>query len=555
MKVEKIGRIIIAGMLGAIMLITSAGCSKTGSNDPSATTGTQQATTAAPTTEAKPKDGPMDKYADPVELTVSNVSSAAWQYIEGDSADDNIHTRMNRDYLNINYKSKWVVDETKLDEKINLAIASNDLPDVLNVRVTQLQSVIKNGQVQDLTDVWANYPIDSLRKNAEYQNKVAFKPSTKDGKIYGIPMTGDFGESVPVMYIRKDWLDNSGLQAPKTIDELVAVAKAFVENDPDKNGKKDTIAIAMDQLFGRTTLDSIAAAFNAYKGKWIKDSSGKLQYGSTQPEMKTALLKMQELYKMGAFDIEFAVKDVSKMNESLISGKAGIYFGIYSGAIDPLLQSKMKEPDVDWVVLPIPTATGTETIPPALPFAERWIVVRDGYEHPEAVIKSMNLWYSMNNEKGEPNDKWREANNGPYQGKLAQIYAKPYYFMSVDGNLTLSKDLLNAKETGDESKLSVGETDILNLIKKGDALGWAFAKVFYESEVVVGNYKSLRYSEYLGAPTDTMLSKGPSLDKIEADTFTKIIMGAPESEFDAFVEKWRKLGGDQITEEINASMN
>ncbi len=35
------------------------------------------------------------------------------------------------------------------------------------------------------------------------------------------------------MWIRQDWLDNLGLEAPRTWDELVAVAEAFVKEDPD----------------------------------------------------------------------------------------------------------------------------------------------------------------------------------------------------------------------------------------------------------------------------------------------------------------------------------
>ena len=39
--------------------------------------------------------------------------------------------------------------------------------------------------------------------------------------------------------LRKDWLDNVGMQVPKTLDDFYKVLKAFVNNDPDKNGKAD----------------------------------------------------------------------------------------------------------------------------------------------------------------------------------------------------------------------------------------------------------------------------------------------------------------------------
>lgn len=51
------------------------------------------------------------------------------------------------------------------------------------------------------------------------------------------------------------------------------------------------------------------------------------------------------------------------------------------------------------------------------------------------------------------------------------------------------------------------------------------------------------------APTRSMAT----LDKLELETFTRIITGdAGIEEFDAFVEQWNALGGEKITEEINA---
>lgn len=171
---------ILAAVLIAVFMVSTVGCNSV-----------TPTLTAVPTEDPKANDGPMVKYEQPVEMTVTNVTNATFAYIPGDSEDENIHTRMNKSYLNIIYKSKWVVAESKQDEKINIAIASNDLPDVLNPNTTQLQTLIKNGQVQDLTKVWAKYSLDEFRKNEEYQNKVALIPSSKDGKLYGLPLTGD----------------------------------------------------------------------------------------------------------------------------------------------------------------------------------------------------------------------------------------------------------------------------------------------------------------------------------------------------------------------------
>lgn len=61
---------------------------------------------------------------------------------------------------------------------------------------------------------------------------------------------------------------------------------------------------------------------------------------------------------------------------------------------------------------------------------------------------------------------------------------------------------------------------------------------------------------YMGAPTETMTAKGEALRTLEIETFISIIYGkTPVSEFDTFVKKWKEMGVDKITEEVNEWYN
>src|SRR5690606_35611206 len=62
-----------------------------------------------------------------------------------------------------------------------------------------------------------------------------------DGKSYGVPYSGQAN----ALFIRSDWLENLGLEAPTNWDELVEVATAFTEQDPDGNGIDDTYGLAV----------------------------------------------------------------------------------------------------------------------------------------------------------------------------------------------------------------------------------------------------------------------------------------------------------------------
>ncbi len=71
-----------------------------------------------------------------------------------------------------------------------------------------------------------------------------------------------------------------------------------------------------------------------------------------------------------------------------------------------------------------------------------------------------------------------------------------------------------------------------------------------EQNLEVNKVYSLIYSQ-----TETMEKRWTNLKKLEDEVFLKIILGtASIDEFDAFVQKWKEQGGDQITEEVQATL-
>ncbi len=90
--------------------------------------------------------------------------------------------------------------------------------------------------------------------------------------------------------IRKDWLAKLGLKEPKTVEDLYTVAKAFTEQDPDGNGKKDTYGLIIPKWPGgygsASPYDVIETWFGAPNGWGERD--GKLVPGFDTPEFLTA---------------------------------------------------------------------------------------------------------------------------------------------------------------------------------------------------------------------------------------------------------------------------
>lgn len=113
------------------------------------------------------------------------------------------------------------------------------------------------------------------------------------GKLYGIPMVKDIARKGVIL--RKDWLDKLGLQVPQTTDELMQIAKAFTEEDPDGNGSKDTTGFIdrSDLVFG--AFKTLGFYFGT-PSSWDVDDSGKVTPEFESEGYVKAMEYMKELY-------------------------------------------------------------------------------------------------------------------------------------------------------------------------------------------------------------------------------------------------------------------
>jgi putative aldouronate transport system substrate-binding protein len=510
--------------------------------------------TVQPTAPAS-DDGPLTPYKETVTVSRPGIQNSNTTYIEGESIDDNLITRFYKEKLNIVYTSKWTVEGVKATEKLGLAIASNDLPDTFDVNADQLGRLLNNGQIEDLTGAYENFVSPESRKIFDYQDKLGFLTGSVGGKIHALPLSSDFANNVTVMYIRTDWMTKYNLQAPKTLDDVIAIAKVFVENDAAGNG--ETIGINLDNGLGYfgvpTTLNLFANPLMAYPKIWVKDSSGRIVYGSVQPEMKSALLKMQEAYKAGLFDMEFAVKDSNKVTEMVIAGKVGIVAGLFWNPVWPFATIPDIGESIDFTPYPIPMNTEGKMITQNKPFAYTWQVVRKGFKNPEAIVKSMNLWieithgqYSGWYEEQKKTDKYKDVVAGIH------MYALPTFYAYPEKNLDTAKDFVAAQKANDRNlmKTEEGKTN-WDQIQAGGGTAWGLRKLFEEVEYLVLQQYTFKFSEFVGAPTYTLLTRKAALDKLEDETFVKIIMGQPIDTFDEFVKQWGDQGGMEATEEVN----
>lgn len=540
-------------------------------NANSNTSKTDNAADAEPAAPAEDLS-PLGKYDPGITLTTIRHTNSGLKFLNGDTLDNNIYTKAYESELGVQVKNNWIVDDTQYAQKLNVSIVSGDLPDFFEVDPKQLQTLIDGDQLADLSDAYNKYASDLTKKIWGGNDITApgLVTALSKGKLVALPINGGQTDDPDFIWVRQDWLDNLGLQGPKTMDDVINIAKAFATKDPDKNGKNDTFGLNMNKNIwdGYSGITGFMNGYGAYAYNptnqsgtstfWIKGADGKLAFADVQPEVKTALGKLQELFKAKAISPEWATMDGTKAAEFETSGKVGMHFGQFWNANWPLADMKKVNPKSEWSIFPLTTADGSPAKVQSLGYRpNRFIVVKKGVEHPEAVIKLLNLYMEKN--YGKSRD---ENYHIVTQGK-DQVNTFPYAAIGgsyADTNQNDYAAVQEALKSSDPSSLNPtakGYYDNILAYRGGDLGQWWVEKVFGNQSTyeALAKYKSdpnnYVYNEFYGSPTETMTERGSTLKDLEATVFTKIIMGASLDEFDKFVSDWKSQGGDAITQEVN----
>ncbi len=557
---------ILTGLMILAVILVGIACSKNNAEpETSAAPTAAPAATAAPT--AAPTEAPVDpfmKFDPPIEMSVGQIVGGVLEFPEGESPEDNIAYTIVRDNIGINLTPKFTAPNGgPYFEKLKLLIASNDIPDLAFASAAEMATLVKGDMVEDLAPYYEKYASERLKKIMGYRDGVAFSQVKKDDKIYAMPSMVDGNNAISLMYIRQDWLDALKLPMPATMEEVFEVAKAFVKDDPDQDGKDNTLGIVISKELNTGSSYPLWAIMNAY-GVYpstashpmimVKDETGKLTYGSTVPKAKEVLQILNGLYKEGVFDKEFAVKDFNKVTETVAAGTVGIQFGEFWSPLWPLADTIKNNEKADWVAFAVPGAEGKPFVPYAPLNTQGYYFVKKGYAHPEALIIALN--HLAETLYDDPQSEYAKAWIPTVQSekyKTLSIHAwLPFFVDRADKNSSYSANIVAAREKKDGSGLGAAEKQFYDDFEVGGIANWPMMKIYLNSMPEIAKYSTLKFNDYMGATTKTMTEKRAVLDQLELETYTGIITGGKSiDEFDKFVEQWKSLGGDQIIAEVN----
>ncbi|MFV0342666.1 MAG: extracellular solute-binding protein [Anaerocolumna sp.] len=206
------------------------------------------------------------------------------------------------------------------NEKLQIAMASGDIPDIIynwGGSDQNYEQWAKDGLLAELDDKIANYPNIMETVPKEYWEAIR---STQTGKIHSIPRTNV--DNYWGFVINQKWLDNLGLSAPNTLDELKDVLHQFTFNDPDGNGVKDTYGFSFNLASGEPI--SIMPLKFAFGLERVKDTDGQYKIKEKMSGYIPYLTYIKELYEDGSLDPEFITNSLEATREKLASDRVGV---------------------------------------------------------------------------------------------------------------------------------------------------------------------------------------------------------------------------------------
>jgi putative aldouronate transport system substrate-binding protein len=536
--------------LAAFSVLTACGGAKSGSG------GAAQSATA--TAKVIEKQDPMGKYDPPVSITTERTLSQVVRFDVSDpdkrSLDENRWVRHFRDDLGINMSHKWVSTDPDSDlAKWNAAMASGDVPDFAVVNDQIYKLLYEADLIADMGETLAAYGSGnylSLLTQSDYDQM------TIDGKLMGFPGPAKGFHGTSLLFVRQDWLNKVGLPLPQTIEDVIAVARAFYAA---KLGGSDTIGL----LFGRNISggvnfsaadgkwDGFFNGFGAYLNYWL-EKDGKLVYSNIQPEVKDALLAMQALYKDGIINKDLAVTSDEVAREYVASGKAGIFYATAWNVVQSMFVAHNTDPSADFVPLEPPSVKGkTFKFQTNTPKPQR-IFVSNKCKNPEAVVKIANFYDWARNTDVQ------YYSEGPDGFPYFQLMPWSQFSRATD-DLDRAEAIRFAESTGSMEKLN---TDIFQkawsmyqMAKKGEAQYYHLT-MFGEKgsfSLLYDSYHAghILLDGYMGLPTATQSVKGDLLNDELNTSLYEVVMGADISVYERAAQRWLTNGGNQVTEEVN----
>ena len=498
--------------------------------------------------------------------TVSNIGGNI-RFYGGDTSEDNIWTRHLLEEYGINLEYLWILQGSAadFDQRLNLSVLSGEVPDFFEIggNVNMYRDFASSGVLMEVKPDFDRLANQYFKANQNVLDGLLWDAFKVNDRNYSIPNPKFRFQDNKSLFVRQDWLDALGLEAPTTIEEMYEVAYAFTYDDPDGNGSDDTIGFGFDNtiMSWMASLDPFFGAFGTVpgtwlKGIWVEGSNGDLVYPLFEGDAKAALAELNRWYEEGIVNQDFVTQNEQALAQLVGSGKLGMYYGSPWNPTWPQPDTEVNVPGAAWKAYALPVGPGGQRSFDTPIVGGVGPVFAADFEH-------FDRWIEVMNDR-------IEVTRTPGYGAFEEAALGRYLQIGEDG--------IYDKIEGRELMLGFNMNNVFRYLQiadyydqgyRGDAAGYEAVPVGIWSDI--DNFEN--EPEYLSAlrlvasvadeafvdqyqaavPGDVHARVWEFLKSLENETISKIIMGElPVSEFDDFETEWRASGGDDLAAEVNA---
>ncbi|GGD47016.1 extracellular solute-binding protein [Paenibacillus nasutitermitis] len=491
----------VGGLILTALVLLSSACSNGGSNTGSSSTSGDKGgeATSAPT---------------PLKLKLMTP------YFNAEPPkQDSDAMKIIKEFTNADLEVMWVPGSAYTD-KLNASIAGQDLPEVVMARTgsnsnSAFVNAVRSGMFWEIGPYLKDYPnLNAMLSDLEANTLI-------DGKMYGIRKY--FPQARDGIIYRKDWLDKLGLEEPKTVEEVIKVARAFTTQDPDGNGRNDTFG------FGVTSGVAGFSLFNSWYGganRW------EFKEGQMVPDhYSDAYLQTMKLYKE-FYDENIINQDFPVFTNGfdlLNKGKAGMYLGPLDDLTVRFGDLAKSNPDAVLDVIGRVEGPGGARVATMGTLPTLFVFPKTSVKTEERLKQVLG-----------------------FMDKMADPQMQDLFVWGIEGVHYQLKDgkperTDASKFTADFSDLDMIRYDEGNKAREGN-MPDNFLKA---KQAQIDNLAIAVPNPAQSLISDTNIEKGSEIGKIISDARTKFIIGElDEAGWKSAIESWKKNGGEQIIKEF-----
>ena len=247
---------------------------------------------------------------------------------DGDGAnhdwETNLFFQRMQEETGIRFELRQRTDAEQWTARKEAIAQGEDLPDVLfkaGLTDAETLTMAENDILIDLKPYLAEYAPDLwaiLEAHPDYLEAITLP----DGTIRALPAVSEL-PSNNLIWINQTWLNNLKMDMPSTAEKLTEVLRAFLNNDPNRNGKKDEVPFLP---LGMWDLRFLGHAFGIIDNDYyLSLRDGQVTSGLTTENNRAFLAWLHELWEEGllshnCFTIADSLRQVTDSNAAVTYG-------------------------------------------------------------------------------------------------------------------------------------------------------------------------------------------------------------------------------------------